>query len=120
MRVGRNLRRYLGRRDYSHLQDVDLSDFNKYLPRDRRCYLDLQYEECGSQPRVIENHRTSPQPTWRPRGTMENICESDQEFSSTEDTPVNRIKCRRRRRRRRIVKSESFLGDTGAMFTLDM
>ena len=108
-RLVENVTKYLSKKDFSHLEDVCLSH---YESGNRGVYLTLPYDDCGSEPLLIENdqnyQRRSSKIT-QPKDSYE-----DTDFSSTEDTPVDRIKRKKKRRRR------SLLTDSTSLFALEL
>ena len=112
-RLVENVTKYLSKKDFSHLEDVCLSH---YESGNRGVYLALPYDDCGSEPLLIENDQNYQQrrscKITQPKDSYE---DTDEEFSSTEDnTPVDRVKRKKKRRRR------SLLTDSTSLFALEL
>lgn len=119
MEVLAKLVKYLSRRDFSHLEDVHIfhiSDCN-VLTRERKCFSTI-YEDCGSQPVSIENNKNSPHRSHQWEMKEGSLQGHDEEFSSTEDTPVDRVKIKRKRKK--IKHSLRKFTDESSLFTLEL
>ena len=114
-RLIENVTRYLSRKDYSHLevQDVYLSHYESLGGKDR-VYFTIPYEDCGSQPLRIENDQNYHRRNCKVTQTKDSYEDTDGEFSSTEDTPVDKIKKKKRRKRRPL------LTDSTSLFALEL
>ena len=112
-RLMENVTKYLSKKDYSHLEDVSLSHFEGLGGRNR-VYFTIPYEDCGSQPLLIENYQNYQRRSSKITQTKDSYQDTDGDFSSTEDTPVDKIKRKKRRKRR------SLLTDSTSLFALDL
>ena len=107
----------LSKRDFSHVEDVNPSEYRGFT-QERKYLLSMIYEESGSHPVRIGDANKRPE---RSRPSEENIisCSGDEEeFSSTEDTPVDRVKIKRKRKK--IKHSLRKFTDESALFTLEL
>ena len=113
--------RYLSKRDFSHVEDVNLTECGGFL-RERKYMLSIIYEESGSHPVKIKHHnKTRPQQSSHPGESRRRCssCSDDEEFSSTEDTPVDRVKNRKKRKRAKHSRRE-ILSEERSLFTLEL
>ena len=108
-----NVTKYLSKKDYSHLDDVCVSHYEGLGGRNR-VYFAFPYEDCGSQPLLIENDQNYKRRSSAITKTKESYGDTDGEFSSTEDTPVDKIKSKKKRKRR------SLQTDSTSMFALEL
>ena len=114
-RLLENVTKYLSKRDYSHLEDVCLSHYDGVAERNR-IYLAIHYEDCGSQPLSIENDQNYQREKTKLNQTKDSYQDTDGDFSSTEDTPVDKIKRKKRRKR----KSRLTDIDSPSLFALEL
>ena len=106
----------LSKRDFSHVEDVNPSEYRGFT-QERKYLLSMIYEE--SDPVKIGDANKRPE---RSRPSEENIIScsgDDEEFSSTEDTPVDRVKTRRKRKRSKHSIREE-LHQERLLFTMEL
>ena len=115
-RLLENVTKYLSKKDYSHLEDVCFSHCEGLADRNR-VYLAIPYEDCGSQPLSIENYQNYQRQNSKINQTKDSYQDTDEDFSSTEDTPVDKIKRKKRRRKRRSRLTDI---DSPALFALEL
>ena len=112
--------RYLSKRDFSHVEDVNLAECGGFL-RERKYLLSIIYEESGSHPVKIEhNNKTRSQHSSQSEESRScSSCSEDEEFSSTEDTPVDRVKNRKKKKRAKHIRRE-IISEERSLFTLEL
>ena len=109
-RLIENVTKYLSKKDYSHLEDVCISHYE----RGNRVYLALPHDDCGSEPLLIENSKNYQRRSSKINEPKDSFEDTDGEFSSTEDTHVDRIKRKKKRRRK------SLLTESTSLFALEL
>ena len=112
-RLIENVTKYLSKKDYSHMEDVCLSHYEG-LRSGSRLYLAIPYDDCGSQPVLIENYQNYQRRKAKINQTKDSYQDTDGDFSSTEETPVDKIKRKKKRKRR------SLLTDSPSLFALEL
>ena len=112
-RLMENVSKYLSKKDYSHLEDVSFSHYES-LQGENKVYLAVPYEDCGSQPLSIENYHNYQRRRSEINKTKDSYQDTDGDFSSTEDTPVDKLK------RKKKKKKRSHLADSTSLFALEL